>query len=105
MPLHDAPRRCETESASGELCWEERIETFRQRIGVHPDSGVRHFEIHIPSIGERIAAEYPGAIAVIDQLHARAQHDAAGPILECVGGIGQDIHHDLSQLRGVGRNR
>jgi hypothetical protein len=95
----------EPEPATGELRGEERLEDPSLRGGVHADAGVRDLQAHVVAGDELVVEEGLGEVAAIGVDEARGERHDAAPLPDRVGRVGDEVHHHLSQLRGVALHR
>jgi len=101
MAAHDAANRGHAQSAAGILGRVKRIEHPGQRVVVHADAVVDHVDEHIAPGRDVVTERHLLQRRLIERLFAGLDGDNAR-VLNRLGGIDDQVHHDLSNLRGVG---
>ena len=104
VTAHNAEHGGETEAAAGEFRREEGVEDFREDVGGHATTGVAHLEKDILALGEPGPSGAAVKGRVIGVHEAGGHDDFAAAITGGVGGVEDQVHHDLAELSGVGQD-
>jgi hypothetical protein len=108
VTLNDAHDGGQAQSPPGELGRKEGIEHASQGVGRHARTTIGHLEVDIRSLGffRRLAPVHQGAeTCVLDLLglhHSGAEGDGALAVMQRVRRVGDQVHHDLPNLGGIG---
>ena len=105
VPADDAEHGGQAEPAPGEFRGEKRIENPRLHFGRHAAAVVRDFEAEVVALrqvrGEKGARE----ILAVGAGEAGGEADEAAFFAHGLGGVDDQIHHHLAELRGVAEHR
>src|ERR1035437_4721923 len=101
VAAHDAKRGSEPEPAAGKFRGEKRVENFHAHLGRHAAAVVAYLKENVVT-GRQVGADGAGA-----QHRGAGAADAGGDgnfaaaFADGVGGVEHEVHHDLTDLRGV----
>ncbi len=105
VAAQDAMRRRHAQAAPGELGGEKGLEHAPQRVGIHAAARVAHFQPNETS-GRRLALQQAATqVGLVANLLAGAEGDRARLLADGFRGVGDQVHHHLLDLPGIGQHQ
>ena len=101
MAAKDAEHRGEAEAATGELGGEERVEDAGLGHGLEAAAGVTDREAHVATGAQVLAEIGAREQGAVGHEHRGLHGDEPGLLAERVAGVGDQVHHHLTDLRRV----
>ena len=77
---------------------------MRAQLGGHAAAGVADFEEHVVALGQVAREVRVREIAAVRTHEAGGEGDDAAAVADGLGGVDDEVHHDLPELRGVGQD-
>gem|GEM_PF-6240840 len=105
VPANDAEHRGETQPASGELRRVKRIEDSRLRLRAHAAAVIGDLQENVFARNQIEVHEGAREVGGIDAGEAGVEADVAALFPNGLGGVDDEIHDDLPDLRGIHLDR